>query len=52
MSPFVDYKHYRRSRDPQFRLLPDSRLMWLCQLVAAVLVGYFLAAAVVWLGTL
>ena len=46
MSLLPEFKHYRRQRES--RLLPDSRVVWLLQVVGAVVLGCGIAALIVW----
>ena len=46
MSPLPELKHYRRPRESW--LLPDSRVEWFLQILGAVLLGFGIAALLVW----
>ena len=46
MSPIPEFKHYRRQRESWLR--PDSRVVWLLQVVGAVVLGFGIAALIVW----
>ena len=46
MSPLPEFKHYRRQRESW--LLPDSRVVWMLQVVGAVVLGCGIAALIVW----